>query len=221
MNPEMIFNAAYSAATQLIESGAYTTPADTVCSLQTASGRIFTGFSHSNMVPPVHAEVEAIGNMLAAGENAIQGILLISTQGREPLLPCNNCIGYILSLAPENTQCMIAMSDRMIRITEVSMFAAPMGGVPKSAAPDPQVFPMNNAPAAAPVIQAAPAAPLNPLQAAPMEEAISSSANIENAKGDLLKNKVQSIMGVADNDDIDEFLEEISTKKKRFGFFRK
>ncbi|HRR77397.1 MAG TPA: hypothetical protein P5191_11380 [Ruminococcus sp.] len=88
-----------------------------------------------------------------------------------------------------------------------------------SAAPEPQVFPMNNAPAAAPVTQAA--APLNPLQAAPMEEDVSSSANIENAKGDLLKNKVQSIMGVAEDDDIDEFLEEISTKKKRFGFFRK
>ncbi|MBQ6181181.1 MAG: cytidine deaminase [Ruminococcus sp.] len=215
----MIFNSALSAAMQLIESGAYITPADTVCSLQTASGRIFTGFSHSNMIPPVHAEVEAIGNMLAAGENIIQGILLISTQGREPLLPCNNCIGYILSLAQENSQCMIAMSDRMIKITDVGMFAAPMGAAPMSAAPEPQVFPMNNAPAAAPVTQAA--APLNPLQAAPMEEDVSSSANIENAKGDLLKNKVQSIMGVAEDDDIDEFLEEISTKKKRFGFFRK
>ncbi len=219
MNPDMIFNSALSAAMQLIESGAYITPADTVCSLQTASGRIFTGFSHSNMIPPVHAEVEAIGNMLAAGENIIQGILLISTQGREPLLPCNNCIGYILSLAQENSQCMIAMSDRMIKITDVGMFASPMGAAPMSAAPEPQVFPMNNAPAAAPVTQAA--APLNPLQAAPMEEDVSSSANIENAKGDLLKNKVQSIMGVAEDDDIDEFLEEISTKKKRFGFFRK
>ena len=220
MNPEQIFNAAHSAAIRLIESGAYLSPADTVCSVQAASGMIYTGYSRTNMNPPVHAEIEAIGNMLAAGENIIQGLLLISTQGREPLLPCNSCIGYILSLAPENSECMIAMQDRMIRITDVAMFAAPMG-----AAPDPQIFPANRQ-------MILPAAPLNPLPAAapsmpaPAEEIpdgpdIVSSANTVNANGDLLKNKVLSIMDVARDDDTDEFLEEITKKKKRFGFFRK
>ena len=47
-----------------------------------------------------------------------------------------------------------------------------------------------------------------------------STANTENATGDLLKNKVNSLLRSVD-DDTDEFLESLPTKKKRFGFFRK
>ena len=43
------------------------------------------------------------------------------------------------------------------------------------------------------------------------------SVNTENVKGDLLKNRVNSLLNVADDDDEEEQKE----KKKRFGLFRK
>ena len=131
MNTEAIFNATHSAAISLLESSAFVSPADTVCSIESGSGRIYTGISHSDMNTLIHAEVDAVRNMQAAGENVIHALLLIGTQSRTPLLPCNNCLGYILSLAPDNINCMILMNDRMISINEVSMFAAPMGSIPE------------------------------------------------------------------------------------------
>ena len=97
MNSEAIFNAAHSTAIKLFESGAFITPADTVCSIESGSGRIYTGISRADMNALIHAEVDAVRNMQAAGENVIKALLLISTQNRTPMLPCNNCLGYILS----------------------------------------------------------------------------------------------------------------------------
>ena len=101
MNTDAILSAAQSAAINLIESGAYVTASDTVCSVESASGRIYTGISRSDLNMPVHAELDAVAALLAAGETVIRGFILINTQSRTPILPCNNCIGYILSLAPE------------------------------------------------------------------------------------------------------------------------
>ena len=238
MNSEAIFNAAHSTAIRLLESGAFVTPSDTVCALQTDSGRIYTGISHTDMNNSIHAEVDAVRNMLAAGENIIIGLLLISTQMRTPMLPCNNCLGYILSLAQENIGCMVMLQDRMISINEVGMFAAPMGGMMDNPnfvghTPVQPQFISAHAVAPPPVPQpiTAPAAPQapEPVPSSEPEEIPesdiktireTSTANTENAKGDLLKNKVNSLLRSVD-DDTDEFLESLPTKKKKFGFFRK
>jgi len=232
MNSEAIFNAAHSTAIQLLESGAFVSPADTVCALQTASGRIFTGVSRSDMNSSVHAEVDAVRNMLAAGEKIIQAILLISTTGRMPLLPCNNCVGYILSLAPENSGCVVMMQDRVINLPEVARFAAPAG-----APSEPRQFgaPMGNTselrpfagqtamPRPQPAVNVKPFVP--PVQEQLYEDdgddSETTTANTKNAYGDLLKNKVQNIMNVAEDDDDEEFLNSLPTKKKRFGFLKK
>ncbi|MCR5109847.1 MAG: cytidine deaminase [Ruminococcus sp.] len=98
MNTDAVFNAAQTAAIQLIESGNFIPPDSTVCAVETASGRIFTGISRNELnghvSVPVHAETEAVKNMLASGERVITALLLINTQNRAPMLPCNNCIGY-------------------------------------------------------------------------------------------------------------------------------
>ena len=232
MNSEAIFNAAHSTAIQLLESGAFVSPADTVCALQTASGRIFTGVSRSDMNSSVHAEVDAVRNMLTAGEKIIQAILLISTTGRMPLLPCNNCVGYILSLAPENSGCVVMMQDRVINLPEVARFAAPAG-----APSEPRQFgaPMGNTselrpfagqpamPRPQPAVNVKPFVP--PVQEQLYEDdgddSETTTANTKNAYGDLLKNKVQNIMNVAEDDDDEEFLNSLPTKKKRFGFLKK
>ena len=90
MNSEAIFNAAHSTAIRLLESGAFISPEDTVCSIESASGRIYTGISRADMTGIIHAEADAVMNMQAAGESAIAALLLISTQSRTHLLPCNN-----------------------------------------------------------------------------------------------------------------------------------
>jgi len=241
MNSEAIFNAAHSTAIRLLESGAFVTPSDTVCALQTASGRIFTGISRSDMNNPIHAEIDAVNNMLASGERIVIGLLLISTQMRTPMLPCSNCLGYILSLAQENMGCMVMLQDRMISINEVGMFAAPpppMGGMMENPnfvghTPIQPQFTSAHAVAAAPIpppppasITAPPPAPVPPASDAATPEpdittvSETSAANTENATGDLLKNKVNSLLRSVD-DDTDEFLDSLPTKKKKFGFFRK
>jgi cytidine deaminase len=129
MNTEAIFNAAQSTAIKLIESGAFIPPDSTVCAVQSLSGRIYTGVSHpemnNGMQTLVHAEVDAVRNMLAANDNGIEAMLLINTQSRMPMLPCPNCIGYILSLDPRNQNCAVMMQDRMLNINEAGMYAAP------------------------------------------------------------------------------------------------
>lgn len=236
MNSEAIFNAAHSTAIRLLESGTFISPADTVCTIQSISGRIYTGISRTDMNSTIHAEIDAVQNMLAAGENIIEGLLLLNTQNRTPMLPCNNCIGYIMSLAPANANCMIMMPDRMISISEVGMFAAPMGNMPEPnmygghapAAPQPQYAAHAKA---SPIATAQ--RPTNnsvtapPLAAAPFSEStvestsVSMDTNTANAKGDILKNRVSSLLKVAEEPETDEFLNSLPSPKKRFGFFKK
>lgn len=241
MNSEAIFNAAHSTAIRMLESGAYLTPNDTVCAIESASGRIYTGVSRAEMNNVIHAEIDAVRNMLAAGENIIRGLLLIGTQSRAPMLPCNNCLSYIASLAPDNASCQIMMQDRMISISEVGMYASPMGGMngqQNFGAQNGQQFMSGQNYMGGGQMA-------SPLQAAPVPRSTATSVSVSvsrydidreaasHAKGDLLKNKVSSLMKIAEEEeedddiDLDELLgnsgksdkPEGEKKKKRFGLF--
>jgi hypothetical protein len=69
--------------------------------------------------------------------------------------------------------------------------------------------------------------PLKPQEAKPEPEPepeeeddeIPVAAVSENASGDMLKNRVNSLLRVASDDD--EEIDRLTEKKKRFGFFRK
>ena len=247
MNSDAIFNAAHSAAISLLESGAFISPADTVCSLESGSGRIYTGISRGDMNTLIHAEIDAVRNMQASGEYVIRTLLLIGTQSRSPMLPCNNCLGYILSLAPDNVNCMILLNDRIISINEVGMYAAPMNPIPEpnnfNNIPPQSQRPQYTAHASAAPIQPAPAAQSRPVNVAeeepePKEEetvkeqvrSVSISeinevsatveANNVNSSGNILKGRVKDLLKAAD-DDTDEFLNSLPSPKKRFGFFRR
>ena len=246
MNTNDTINAAHTIAIRVLESNHFVSPDDTVCAIRTRSGRVFTGVSRPNApgVMGVHAEIEAVQSMLDAGENIIDELVLIATQTRMQMLPCNNCIGYILSLHPENANCVLLMPDRMIRITDVGMFASNPGVVPEP----PMMRGGNNGPVimgngfnrapvqpatSPPVNQsAAPPPPVNPLpKAQPQpaaqqvddeddedeEEVVTATSN--NSSSDLLKNRVNSLLRAASDDD--EEIDRITSKKKRFGFFNK
>ena len=246
MNTNDTINAAHTIAIRVLESNHFVSPDDTVCAIRTRSGRVFTGVSRPNApgVMGVHAEIEAVQSMLDAGESVIDELVLIATQTRMQMLPCNNCIGYILSLHPENANCVLLMPDRMIRITDVGMFASNPGVVPEP----PMMRGGNNGPVimgngfnrapvqpatSPPVNQpAAPPPPVNPLpKAQPQpaaqqvddeddedeEEVVTAKSN--NSSSDLLKNRVNCLLRAASDDD-DE-IDRITSKKKRFGFFNK
>ena len=211
MNTEAVFNAAHTTAIRLLESGAFVPPDSTVCAIETVTGKIFTGISRNDMTGhislPIHAEVDAVNNMLAAGERVVSALLLINTQSRMPMLPCNHCIGYIFSLDPQNGECMVVMPDRMIRISDVGMYTA--------SAPTPQ-------PVASPQMyggyHASAAQPAKPVQSPLFTPDVNVSS--EKSDGAMLKNRVNSLLSVADDDDEEEETND-KPKKGLFGFFRK
>jgi cytidine deaminase len=226
-------NAAHTVAIHMLESNAYISQDDTVCALKARSGRVFTGISRQNGQMGIHAEVDAIQNMQAAGDFIVDEMVLISTQTRIQLLPCNNCISYILSLHPENANCAVLMPDRAIRLTDVGMFANPASNPPFS--PNGGMYsgnPMMGNTASPPVFPVPPVnpvpPPVNPVMPAQNTAALDDddddeddeiTATSENASSDILKKRVNSLLRVASDED--EEIDKLTDKKKRFGFFRK
>lgn len=113
------FNQIYKMAIDLINytvsSRGYIEPNTTVCIILAKSGRVFNGVSHNE----VHAEVEAVRNMQSFNENAVESLILVDANTRVALLPCINCIRYIISLNPVNTGAMVNMPDRPVPFQEV------------------------------------------------------------------------------------------------------
>jgi len=233
MNTNDTINAAHTVAIQLLESNTFISPEDTVCSVKSRSGRIFTGASHMN----IHAEIEAIRNMQAAVEGIVDELVLISTQTRVQLLPCNNCVGYILSLHPENANCAVIMPDRAIRLADVGMFASPPPGMPNQSFPGAPGMGMNGGPMMPPPVNPMVPPPVKPIAPPPVnpiplkpqapepepeeddDDDEITAVNTKNVGGDILKSRVNSLLRVASDDD--EEIDRLTEKKKRFGFFKK
>lgn len=113
------FNQIYKMAIDLINytvsTRGFIEPNTTVCVILAKSGRVFNGVSHNE----VHAEVEAVRNMQSFNENAVESLILVDANTRVALLPCMNCIRYIISLNPINTGAMVNMPDRPVPFQEV------------------------------------------------------------------------------------------------------
>ena len=142
---EAMFNIVQDAAMRHQQSGAYVTQEDTVCAICAASQRVYTGISrmevHNGMQVNVHAEIVAMQQMQAAGENAAESLLMVNLLTLRPMLPCSGCIQYIISQNPGNTACQVVLPDRNIPLGEVGQpaanpyaGAAPAGSMPFNAA---------------------------------------------------------------------------------------
>ena len=129
MTFEAIYAAAVDVVNQIAAGGEALTPDKTVCVICSGTGRIYYGVSRVDS----HAEVEAVRNMQGMGENKVDTLILIDSLNRAAMLPCQNCVGFILSQNPENAQATIAMPDRLIPLGEVGNFAG--GMAPPPAAP--------------------------------------------------------------------------------------
>lgn len=243
MTFEAIYNIALEVANARAQSGEYIAPDETICVIFSRTGRVYNGVSRvdmSNGAPmSIHAEIEAMRNMQTYGnETAVDSIVLIDTINRSPMLPCNGCVNYIVSMSPENAMGGVVMPDRTIPFSEIMGMA---GGF----APNPGFGGMPaGMPAAAPVqsgyIQSMQfggtpvqsmqfgATPVQSMQfgAAPVQsmslqsQQLSETSAGGGAKNDLLKNRVSSLMSAAEDDDDDEeFLEELGAGKKKKGLF--
>ena len=227
MTFEAIYNIALEVANARAQSGEYIAPDETICVIFSRTGRVYNGVSRMEMMNgapmSVHAEIEAMRNMQTYGnETAVDSMVLIDTINRSPMLPCNGCVSYIVSMSPDNAMGGVVMPDRTIPFSEIMGAAggfAPnvgFGGMPAGM------------PAAAPVqsgyIQSMQfgAAPVQsvPLQSVQSSQYISDAPASSGSKNDLLKNRVSSLMSAVEEDDDDEeFLEELGNGKKKKGLF--
>ncbi len=123
---DFLLNAAADIAKKRSESGFSPNPDDTICTIYTNIGSIYSGVSSVNANGVIHAEIDAVNSMRSHGESIIQAIAVLNLYTLSPILPCNGCINYIISVNSENAKCMIVIPNGNIRITEVGMFIASM-----------------------------------------------------------------------------------------------
>ena len=75
----------------------------------TSNGNIYTGcnIEHIYRSHDIHAEVNAIGNMVASGELKFLGILIVAD--RDFFTPCGGCMDWIMQHGEEN--CMVGFEN--------------------------------------------------------------------------------------------------------------
>ena len=114
---------------------------DTICVICTASKRFYSGVSYqqmqNGMMIDVHAEIDALQNMQAAGDGGVEFLLLVNAVTGQSVMPCSGCINFILGQNPNNVYCNVVFPDRMVPITQLGSMgnnpyntAAPAGGSP-------------------------------------------------------------------------------------------
>jgi cytidine deaminase len=187
------FNQIYNTATEVINSLAasrgFIEPNTTVCVIYSKTGRVYNGVSQNE----VHAEVNAIRNMQGMGENGVDTIILVDAASRRAMLPCFNCLNYIISVNPVNSGAFIAMPDRPVPFQEI-LSQNPLGFGP---APQPRMFGNSSVPHSSVVISG-------------------------RSNGDLMNGKINSLLAAAQTDESDEdkeLLEELANEKKKKGLF--
>lgn len=65
----------------------------------------------------IHAEVNAIGNMISAGEKKIKAILIVAD--REMFTPCGSCMDWIIQHSEEDCLIGIENKSKSLRIFRI------------------------------------------------------------------------------------------------------
>lgn len=80
-------------------------------SLYTENGKIISGcnIEHKFRSHDIHAEVNAIGNMVASGEKKFLAILIVAE--RDFFTPCGSCMDWIMQHGVEN--CFVAFENKI------------------------------------------------------------------------------------------------------------
>lgn len=190
-----IYNMAAEVVNSITASRGFIEPNTTVCVIYGRSGRAYNGISHNE----VHAEIEAIRNMQSFGENSVDSIILIDAATMRAMLPCFNCLSFIISQNPINATAVIAMPDRPVPFQEI-LSQNPLGFSP---APQPRMY-STSVPHSSVVISG-------------------------RSNGDLMSGKINSLLANTKQEDseedkelLEELANEAKNKKGLFGgLFRK
>ena len=88
------------------------------CSILSAGANIYTGCNveHRYRSHDVHAEVNAITSMVAAGERSLVALAVVAE--RERFTPCGACLDWIFQFADPRTCVVFCQSEREGRVTE-------------------------------------------------------------------------------------------------------
>ena len=137
--------------------------------------------------------------MHSFGENSVDSIILIDAATMRAMLPCFNCLSFIISQNPINATAVIAMPDRPVPFQEI-LSQNPLGFSP---APQPRMY-STSVPHSSVVISG-------------------------RSNGDLMSGKINSLLANTKQEDseedkelLEELANEAKNKKGLFGgLFRK
>lgn len=76
------------------------------CAARSTSGRIWLGCNveHKYRSHDIHAEVNAIGNLIAGGDERLEAVFIAAE--RERFMPCGSCMDWIFELGGDS--CLVA-----------------------------------------------------------------------------------------------------------------
>ncbi len=190
---EFMFGTAMDIIQKKKEAGEFISSDDTVCVIYSRSGKIYTGSSRTgnymNPLGGVHAEIEAVRNMQTFNDTAIEAIMLVHIYSNGLILPCTNCLNYIVNLNSNNYRAVIVVGDRLIPVSEIVNFQPPGTGGAVNAVS---------------------------IHTSNLIRGQSENRAKDSSSGNYLKNKVNDLMSVAE-DEHEETEEKENKGKKLFG----
>ncbi|MBP7187316.1 MAG: hypothetical protein KBA55_11235 [Ruminococcus sp.] len=203
---EFMFSTAMDIIQKKKEAGEFISSDDTVCVIYSRSGKIYTGSSRTgnymNPLGGVHAEIEAVRNMQTFNDTAIEAIMLVHIYSNGLILPCTNCLNYIVNLNSNNYRAVIVVGDRLIPVSEIVNFQSPgTGGAVNTVSIHTSDLKGN--------------LPRNIIPNNIMRGQSENRAK-DSSSGNYLKNKVNDLMSVAE-DEHEETEEKENKGKKLFG----
>ena len=114
---------------------------DTICVVNTLSGRVYVGFSGMDnmqgMPMEKHAEIDAVNNMMMYNDVVINALTLFNITTMTVILPCVRCVEALLRLNPNNANAMVITPTNPIPLMSLRQ-AGPMS------MPVPPMQPQNN-----------------------------------------------------------------------------
>ncbi len=138
---------------------------DTICVVNTLSGRVYVGFSGMDNIQGMpmekHAEIDAVNNMMMYNDVVINALTLFNITTMTVILPCVRCVETLLRLNPNNSNAMVITPTNPIPLMSLRQAGPmsipvpqPQNNMKPTSVPASRLFGMENMPAAntAPVV---------------------------------------------------------------------
>ena len=201
-----LFSSMSQYATQKIElytsRGVALLPGTTVCVVISGTSQVYCELSsvvNMNGQPRAsHSERDVLAAMQRNNDTVVQFLALYELSGQS-IIPCSNCIQYMLQMNPMNANCQVVLPDRICSIMEYLQPTAP-------AMPNTPHVPANG-----PIVTSVPT---------PSVPVMSTSISVANQEASANSTAIREKIGKLKKDfNKPVELEEDTKKKKFFGLF--